>query len=410
MKLHQSLKYRSDFPILNRLINGKRFAYLDNAATSQVPTQVLDALFDFETKHRANVHRGVHTLSDEASNMYDEARKKVASFVKAVIPDEVIFTSGATDSLNLVALAWGKRNLKKDDIVLISEIEHHSNFVPWQEVCKEVGAILKFIPISDSGALDIKNVNVDWAKVRFVSFTHISNVIGKINNVKDIVKYIKKRVGDKGEMPRILVDGSQSIAHIPVNVQKLGIDFYAFSGHKMYGPMGIGVLWVNRNVFDELSPAKFGGGMINEVTFEKSTYAKMPESFEAGTPNVSGAIGLGVACDYLSSIGMENVMKHDNELTKYALDRLGEDSDTIIYGVPDSGVISFNVKNIPSHDLATVLDSYGVAVRSGHHCVMPWHKKQSITSTVRMSFAIYSGNDDVDQLMHGINKAKELFL
>lgn len=410
MKLHQSLKYKSDFPILKRLINGNRLAYLDNAATSQVPTQVLDAVFDFETKHRSNVHRGVHTLSDESSNMYDESRKKVSDFIKAVVPEEVVFTSGSTDSLNLVAFSWGRKNLKKGDIVLVSEIEHHSNLVPWQEVCKEVKATLKYISISDSGSLDFKNINVDWSKVKFVSFTHISNVIGKVNNVKDIVKHIKKCIGDKNKMPRILVDGSQAIAHIPVNMQKLGIDFYAFSGHKMYAPMGIGVLWVNRKIFNELTPSKFGGGMINEVSFKDISFAKMPEAFEAGTPNVSGAIGLAAACDYLSNIGMEKVMDHDREITEYAISRLNEDNNAVIYGFPDSGVISFNIKKIPSHDLATVLDSVGVAVRSGHHCVMPWHKKQSITTTVRMSFAIYTCKEDIDQLIKGIHKAKELFL
>ena len=401
--------YRSDFPILKRQIHGKRLAYLDSAGTSQVSKFVLDAVYDFETNHRANVHRGVHTLSEEASEMYEAARLKVSKFIGAVIPSEIVFTSGATESINIAAFSWGVHNLKKDDIVLVSEIEHHSNFVPWQEVCRMTGSQIKYIPIDNNGDLDIKNTNVDWSKVKLVAFTQVSNVIGRVNEVKDIVKNIKKAVGEN-QMPKILVDGSQAVSHLPVNVQSFGIDFYAFSGHKMYGPMGIGVLWIKRDIFKELRPVKFGGGMINEATYEKSTFAQMPEFLEAGTPNVSGAVGLGFACDYINQIGIENIIKHDTILMDCALNKLREDKDIIIYGSPNSSLIAFNVKNIPSHDLASVLDTCGVAVRSGHHCVMPWHKKQDVTTTARLSFGIYSDFSDIDQLILGISKAKGIFL
>lgn len=405
--------YRSDFPILKRQIHGKRLAYLDSAGTSQISKYVLDAIYDFETNHRANVHRGVHTLSEEASEMYESARLKVSKFIGATVPSEVVFTSGTTESINTVAFSWGVQNLKKDDIVLVSEIEHHSNFVPWQEVCKMTGAQLKYIPIDNIGDLDIKNTNVDWSKVKLVAFTQVSNVLGRVVDVKNVVKSIKKGCPSfEGAtlMPKILVDGSQAVSHLPINVQSFGIDFYAFSGHKMYGPMGIGVLWINKNVFNELRPIKFGGGMINEVTYEKSTFANMPEAFEAGTPNVSGAIGLGFACDYINQIGIEYIISHDKSLMEYALNKLREDKDVIIYGSPNSSLIAFNVKNIPSHDLASVLDTCGVAVRSGHHCVMPWHKKQDVTTTVRVSFGIYSNSSDIDQLISGIKKAKGMFL
>ncbi|OGC47749.1 hypothetical protein A2713_01145 [candidate division WWE3 bacterium RIFCSPHIGHO2_01_FULL_35_17] len=396
--------YRSDFPILKRKIHGKRLAYLDSAGTSQIPKYVLDGIYDFETNHRANVHRGVHTLSEEASVMYENARLKVSKFIGAVVPSEVVFTSGTTESINTVAFSWGFQNLKKGDIVLVSEIEHHSNLVPWQEVCRMTGSQIKYIPVDNSGDLDIKNTNVDWAKVKLVAFTQVSNVLGRVNEIRGYPFL------GATPMPRILVDGSQAVSHLPINVQSFGIDFYAFSGHKMYGPMGIGVLWINKKVFNELRPVKFGGGMINEVTYEKSTFAQMPESFEAGTPNVSGAIGLGFACDYINKIGIENIINHDKSLMEYALSRLREDNDVIIYGSPNSSLFAFNVKNIPSHDLASVLDTCGVAVRSGHHCVMPWHKKQDITTTARVSFGIYSNFKDIDQLISGIKKAKGMLL
>lgn len=398
-----------DFPILNRKIHGKRLAYLDNAATSQIAKLVLDGVYEFETCHRANVHRGVHTLSEESSQMFEDARLKIAKFINAVIPSEIVFTSGATESINIAAFSWGIRNLKQGDVVLVSEIEHHSNFVPWQEVCKLTGSSIKYIPVDKNGDLDIKNTKVEWGNVKLVAFTQVSNVIGREINIKEIIKSIKVFVG-RGIMPKILVDGSQAVAHVPVNVQSFGIDFYAFSGHKMYGPMGIGVLWVNRDIFDEIYPVKFGGGMINEVRYEGSNFAKMPERLEAGTPNVSGAIGLGFACDYINDIGFSVISKNDRQLMEYALSQFRSDRDIVVYGSPNLSVISFNVRGIPSHDLASVLDICGVAIRSGHHCVMPWHKKYKINSTARISFAVYTNYSDIDQLMKGIKKAKEMFL
>jgi len=401
--------HKSDFPILQRKINGKSLVYLDNAATSQLPSQVLDSLYEFETHHRANVHRGVHTLSEESTELYENSRKIVAKFINAVIPAEVVFTSGTTDSINLVAFSWARKNLKKVEIILVSEVEHHSNLIPWQKVCNEVGCKLEFIPVDDNGMLQIENVNVDWKKVKFVSITHVSNVLGVVNDIKSIVKYIKKK---SLHMPKILVDGAQSISHLSINVQKLGVDFFAFSGHKMYGPMGIGVIWINRNVFGEMFVYKTGGGMINNVDLYNSTFLNSPQFLEAGTPNVSGAIGLASACKYLMDIGMDKIRTEELEVMKYALESLSKIKAITVYGsmnyMEKCGVISFNYVGIPSHDLATVLDSEGVAIRSGHHCVMPWHKKQKITTSARISFGLYNSKEDIDKLIIGINKAKKL--
>lgn len=407
-------QYKKDFPIFRRKIHKKNLIYLDNAATTQVPQQVIDAVVDFESNHRANVHRGIHTLSEEATKIYEESREVVARFIHAVVPSEVVFVRNATEAINFVAYGWGRNNLKKNDVILVSEVEHHSNLVPWQALCEEIGCKLEFIPVNKKGELDIKKVKVDWDRVKLITLVHVSNVLGTINDVKSVVKYVKKRFVEakSDSFPRVLVDGAQSIPRMPINVKKLGIDFFAFSGHKMCGPMGIGVLWINRAIVDEVIPYLKGGGMIKEVKYTKSSFSSVPEKFEAGTPNVAGAVGLAEACNYLSSIGMDHIYGHETELTRYALDKLSLRKDVIIYGTLDTqkrlGVIAFNLKRIPSHDLATILDTEGIAIRSGHHCVMPWHKKQKITTSARISFYLYNDKNDIDMLLKGLDKAKKI--
>ncbi len=413
--------WRKDFPILNREINGKPLVYLDNAATSQMPKQVLDAIVDFETKHRANVHRGAHTLSRESTDMFEISRKTIASFIGAVVPEEIVFVRNSTEAINLVAFSWALNNLKQGDVILVSKAEHHSNLVPWQIVAEKVGCELVDIPLTEEGLLDITKVFTNWEKVKFVSVTHASNVLGVVNDIRGIKKYIKKRVIEAlritdsesaNHLPKIMVDASQSVPHMPVDVKKLGCDFLAFSGHKMCGPMGIGVLWVNRELFSQMKPFYSGGGMIKSVSFDKTTFGEMPEMLEAGTPNVSGAIGLAAAANYLNSIGMEKIFEHETKLAKYALDELSKRDDVIIYGSTDYtkkiGVIPFNIKNISAHDVAIILDTEGVAVRSGHHCVMPWHMDQPNTTTVRMSLYFYNTEDDIDSLITGLDKVKRL--
>ncbi len=410
-------KWKKDFPILERKINNHQLVYLDNSATSQMPRQVLNAVIDFETNHRANVHRGIHTLSEESTDLYEQSREKVAKFIGAVVPSEIVFVRNTTEGINLVAHSWGKNNLGKGDIILTTEIEHHSDLVPWQIIAKENGCRLEFIPLDKNGMHDIKNTKVDWSKVKLVALSHVSNVLGTIIDIKEIVKYIKKRTAEvKSSMPKILIDGAQSVPHMHMNVQKLGIDFLTFSGHKMCAPMGIGVLWISRDIVSEMGVYLTGGGMIDQVEYRSATYAKVPEKFEAGTPNVSGAIGLAAACDYLSCIGMDKIREHEIELTKYAIDQLKKRGDTNIFGITDlnliekhrAGVVSFNLKGIASHDVATVLNVEGVAVRSGHHCVMPWHIKSGANTTLRASFYFYNDKTDVDALIKALYKAKEI--
>lgn len=412
--------YKLDFPIFKRKIHGKPLVYLDSAATSQIPKIVVDAMTDFEFNHRANVHRGVHLLSEESTLMYESARRKIANFIDANVPEEIVLTRNATESINLVAYSWGEKNIQKGEIILVSEAEHHSNLVPWQHLISRTGCEVVYIPVNEEGFVDIKNTNVDWERVKLVAYAHISNVLGSINDVKEINKYIKKRVIEakhlKAEQthsnmhfPRIIIDASQSVPHMRVSVKKLGADFVAFSGHKMYGPMGIGVLWINRDIFHELKPFILGGGMIREVYLDHTIFASMPEMLEGGTPNVTGAVGLAAACDYISNIGYEEISKVEEEIMHYAVNQLSRE-DVKIYGSLDPkkrvSLISFNVKNIPSHDLASVLDSDGVAIRSGQHCVMPWHTKNLIQTTARASFGIYTTKDDIDSLIKAIDKAK----
>lgn len=401
----------NDFPILNRKIRGKKLVYLDNAATSQIPYQVFDAIIDFETKHRANIHRGVHTLSEEATTMYEDARKTVARFINAVVPAEIIFVRNTTEAVNLAGYSWGRHNLKKGDIVLATEIEHHSNLLPWQNVCKEVGARLEMLATDKEGFIHVKNTRVDWSKVKLVVFPYVSNVLGTIQDVKQISKDIKKEAFKvKSSPPVIFVDAAQSVPHMPVNVHKLGVDFLAFSGHKMCGTFGIGILWVRRDLFGRMSPFLVGGGMIKKVEFTSAEFVEMAQRYDAGTPNVSGAIGLAAACDYLTSIGLEKIREHEKKLTWYALKKLAQYKGVEIYGPLDSekrgGVISFNLKGIPAHDLASILDSEGIAIRSGQHCAMPWHKRSGVNTSARASLYFYNTKKDIDSLIKGLDKAR----
>jgi cysteine desulfurase/selenocysteine lyase len=398
---------RKDFPILSREINGNRLVYLDNAATSQKPKQVIDTISDYYSNHNANVHRGIHTLSEEATKLYEDARKKIANFVGAPHPEEIIFTKGTTESLNRVAIGWGLPNLKKGDVVLLSDFEHHSNMVPWMEETKVVGAEVSYLESNENGEISLEEVKKKITdRVKIISIAHASNVLGTIVPVKEICKIAHEK------NVLVCIDGAQAVPHMKVNIQSLNCDFYAFSGHKMLGPMGIGVLWVRKEILDKLEPYEFGGGMIEEVSYEKATYTTAPVKFEAGTPNISGAVGLAAAVDYLENVGMEEIRKHEIELNKYALEKLAEIKDVKIIGPKEAekrtGLISFVIKNVHAHDIASVLNGFGVAVRSGHHCAMPYHKKHGLAATTRLSHYLYNTKEDIDKLIEGINKAIEL--
>lgn len=396
---------KEDFPILNRIINGSRLVYLDNAATTQKPVQVVNAISDFYLNHNANVHRGIHTLSEEATQMYEDARKKVAEFIGAIHPEEVIFTKGTTESLNRVAIGWVLANLKKDDVILVTDLEHHSNLIPWQEEARMIGAKVEILDTDANGEISLNQLEekLRTGKVKFVSIAHASNVLGTILPVKEICKIAHKY----GVL--VCVDGAQAVPQMKVNVQSLHCDFYAFSAHKMLGPTGIGVLWAKKELLGKMEPYEFGGGMIDEVTYDKATWAELPEKFEAGTPNVAGAVGLAAAINYLEMIGMDSIRKHEVELTAYALIKLNEIEGLKILGPKDpekrTGLVSFTIEGIHSHDIASVLNSEGIAVRSGHHCCMPLHKKLNIPASTRASFYIYNPKEDIDVLIAGLQKA-----
>ncbi|OGC70041.1 cysteine desulfurase [candidate division WWE3 bacterium RIFOXYC1_FULL_39_7] len=400
-------KIREDFPILRKKVNNHDLVYLDNAATSQKPARVVKAIEDFYFNYNANVHRGLHTLSEEASEMYENARKRVATFINAGHESEIIFTSGTTDSLNFVAQTWARKNLKKGDVILMTEAEHHSNLVPWQIVAEETGAEIEYVELGKDGDITLEDFKSKITpKVKLAAFFHCSNVLGITLPVKEISKLVKQNGGI------VVVDGAQAVPHMSLNVQNLGCDFYAFSGHKMLGPMGIGVLWVSREILESLDPYKYGGGMIDLVEMKSSTWAISPEKFEAGTPNVAGAVGLAAAIDYLSEIGMDNVSSHEKELLTYAVQKLKEIDRVKFVGPADvssrHGLISFYLDGIHAHDVASVLNSIGVAVRSGHHCAMPLHKKLDIPASVRASFYVYNTKVEVDKLIEGIRKSIEI--
>lgn len=398
---------KKDFPILERMVNGKALVYLDSGASSQKPKQVLDAEREYYEQHNANVHRGAHTLGDEATQAYQAARERVARFIGAR-NEEIIFVRNTTEAINLVAYAWGLDNLKAGDVIVTTLMEHHANMVPWQEVARRMGARVEVVGLTEEGLIDQR----DYAEKlklqpKLVAIVQVSNALGTINPVKEMTKAAHK-VGAV-----VLIDGAQAVPHMKVNVQELGNDFYAFSGHKMLGPMGIGVLWGRKETLSKMSPFLTGGGMINEVYPDHSTWAELPEKFEAGTPNVAGAVGLSAAIEYLEGLGLEAVREHDQQLVAYGLQQLGKVEEVKILGTLDpekrSGSVSFEYRGVHAHDVATILDSEGVAVRSGHHCTMPLHNSMGVAASVRASFNVYTTKEDIDRLVDALTKVKKTF-
>ncbi|MHB8627687.1 MAG: cysteine desulfurase [Aggregatilineales bacterium] len=398
-------QYRKDFPILEQVINGKPLVYLDNAATSQKPVQVIEALDDYYRTYNSNVHRGLHTLSERATNAYEEARVKIARFIHAASPTELIFTRNTTESINLVAHGWARKFLKPGDAILLTEMEHHSNLVPWHLLQKQIGVELRFIPVTDSGELDLSHLDRLLDGVKLVSFMHVSNVLGTVNPAVAISS-AAHAVG-----ATVLIDGAQSIPNMPVDVQQLGADFFAFSGHKMVGPTGIGCLWGRAELLDAMDPFLGGGDMIHEVWLDHSTYAELPHKFEAGTPSIAQAIGLGAAVDYLSAVGMEQIAHYERDLTKTAIDRLMQVEGLRILGhAPErGGAISFVMAGIHPHDLSTILDQEGVAIRAGHHCAQPLMRRLGVPMTARASLYFYNVPEEIDALVGAIHRAREVF-
>jgi len=397
---------RADFPGLHQEIHGKPLAYLDNAASTQRPQSVIDAMITQEQRNHANVHRGVHTLSQRATDAHEGAREKVRGYINAASCEEIIFTRGATESINLVASSLGKIRLTSADEVLITWMEHHSNIVPWQLICEQTGAKLVGVPMTPTGELDLDAYDrLLTDRTKIVAVTHVSNALGTINPIDKIIT----RAHDAGAL--VVVDGAQSVPHMPIDVRALDCDFYAFSGHKMYGPTGIGVLYGKSALLDAMPPYQGGGEMILTVTLEETTYHTLPYKFEAGTPNITGAVGLGATIDYLAGIDFSAVAHQETELLDYATGRLLElpGSRVIGTGKHKAGVLSFTLAGIHAHDVGTIVDREGVAIRTGHHCAMPVMEYFRIPATSRASFALYNNREDVDQLMGGLQQALELF-
>ncbi len=397
---------RDQFPILGIEINGKPLIYLDNAATSQKPQTVIDALVDYYQSSNANVHRGVHTLSQQATDIYEETREKARAFINARDAREIIYVRGTTEAINLVASSYGRANIGDGDDVIITAMEHHSNIVPWQILCDERGANLKVIPMNDDGDLLIDEFEkLLGPRTKFVSVVHQANSIGTVNPVKQIVEMAHAH----GAV--VLVDGAQSAPHIPVDVQDLDCDFYAFSGHKLYGPTGIGILYGKYDLLNAMPPYQGGGEMIASVTFEKTIYADLPAKFEAGTPHIAGVAGLGAAIDWVQGIGIERIAAHEHSLVEYGLRRLKEIDGVTIIGNPKrrAGLISFVVDGVHPHDVGTVLDSQGIAIRAGHHCAQPVMAHFGVPATVRASFGIYNITDEIDRLYEGVQQVFEVF-
>ncbi|MBC2311369.1 cysteine desulfurase [Listeria booriae] len=401
-------KLQADFPILKQEVNEKPLAYLDNAATSQKPKQVLDAVMKYYEWDNANVHRGVHTLAARATDAYEGSREKVARFIGARATAEVIFTRGTTTAINIVANSYGTANLEPGDEIVISHLEHHSNLIPWQQLAKRTGAKLVYIDLDADATITVEAARkVINAKTKIVAIAHVSNVIGSIAPVREIAD-LAHAVGAV-----ILVDGAQAVPHMKVDVVALDADFYAFSGHKMMAPTGIGVLYGKQEVLDAMAPSEFGGEMIDFVELYDSTWKPLPWKFEAGTPNIAGAIGLGAAVDYLESLGLDAVHAHEQVLTAYALEEMQKLDGIKIYGPLDAakrcGLITFNLEGAHPHDIATVLDEEGVAIRAGHHCAQPLMKWLDVSSTARVSFYVYNTKQEVDQFIEGLKLTKEYF-
>jgi cysteine desulfurase/selenocysteine lyase len=399
-------KVRADFPALDQIVHGKPLVYLDNAATTQKPGTVIQALQQFYCEDCANIHRGVHELSARATECYECSRVKVQRFLNARESAEIIFLRGTTEAINLVANTYGRKFIGADDEIIISAMEHHSNIVPWQMLCEFTGAKLRVIPMNDEGELLLDEYDkMLGPKTKFVSVVHASNALGTVNPIKKIIEMAHVYGAP------VLIDGAQSAAHMKVDVQELDADFYAFSGHKIYGPTGIGVLYGRRELLDKMPPYQGGGDMISSVTFERTTYNKLPYKFEAGTPNIEGTIGLGAAIDYIENLGMENIASYEHDLLEYATERVSAIPGIRIIGTAaeKSGVISFLIGDVHPHDIGTILDQEGIAIRAGHHCAQPVMKRFGVPATARASFAMYNTREEVDRLVQGIEKVQEVF-
>ncbi len=401
-------KIRSDFPILNRRVHDKPLVFLDSAASSQKPLVVIEAMDHYYRTTHANVHRGVHTLSEEATGLYEGARRKIAKFINARSSREIIYTRNTTEAINLVAFTWGRANIKAGDEIVLTESEHHSNIVPWQMLAKETGAAVRYLPLDARGCLDTRAL--DWMitpKTKLVAIASMSNVLGTIMPIDEVTQ----RAHAAGAI--VLIDGAQGVPHLPTDVQAIGCDFLAFSGHKMCGPTGIGVLWGKRDLLEAMPPFMGGGDMIRRVTYDGAEWNELPWKFEAGTPAIAEAIGLGAAVDYLTALGMSNVRAHEREIIAYALDRLIEVPGLTIIGPDDpdrrGGVATFTLDNIHPHDVAAVLDVDGIAIRAGHHCAMPLHNKLGLVASSRASFYIYTLPEEIDCLVSALYKAKAMY-
>ncbi|MGG0179111.1 cysteine desulfurase [Gottfriedia acidiceleris] len=396
---------REAFPILNQEVNGHPLVYLDSAATSQKPVQVIEAVANYYKEYNSNVHRGVHTLGTKATDAYEGARDKVRKFINASSIEEIIFTRGTTTAINTVAASYGRTNLKAGDEIVISYMEHHSNIIPWQQVTKATGATLKYLPLEEDGSISVEQAKATInSNTKIVAIMYVSNVLGSINPVKEIAAIAHQN----GAI--MLVDGAQSTPHMKVDVQDLDCDFYAFSGHKMCAPTGIGVLYGKKHLLENMEPIEFGGEMIDFVDLQDSTWKELPWKFEGGTPIIAGAVGLGAAIDFLTEIGMDNIEKHEHEIANYALEQLSTVKGVTIYGPKHrAGLVTFNVEDVHPHDVATVLDVEGIAVRAGHHCAQPLMRWLKVSATARASFYLYNTKEDVDAFVRGLVKTKEYF-
>ena len=400
------MELRRDFPILHQEVNGHPLVYFDNAATSQKPRQVIEALTRYYEHDNANVHRGVHTLGSRATDAYEGARAKVARFINASAAEEIIFTRGTTTAINLAAASFARSVCREGDEIVLSPAEHHSNLIPWQQAAKAAGAVLKYIPLSEDGSIRIEDfANIVTDRTKIVAVAHVSNVLGTINPVKEMAAIAHKHGA------RILIDGAQSTPHMRVDVREIDCDFYAFSGHKMCGPTGIGVLYGKKELLEQMEPIEFGGEMIDHVDLYESSWKELPWKFEGGTPIIAGAVGLGAAIDYLQQVGLDAIHEHEQRLAQYAAGRMSEVDGVTIYGPRGNraGLVTFNLEGVHPHDLATVLDAEGVAIRAGHHCCQPLMRWLKVSSTARASFYLYNTEEEVDRFIAALRKAKEYF-
>ena len=403
-----SYELRNDFPIFRKKINGMDLVYLDNASTTQKPYTVIDSITDFYSNYNSNIHRAVYQLAEEATKMYEQSREKIANFINAR-PEEIVFTRNTTESINLIAHSWARLNLKKDDGIAITELEHHSNIVPWQILSQEIGTRLEYVGIDENGFLDLEHMIelISSKKIKLVSLSHMSNVLGTIVPIERII-----RIAHENGVP-VIVDGAQSVPHMPVNVKNMDCDFLVFSAHKMLGPTGVGVLYAKKEYLEKMKPFLGGGDMIKEVFKFHTNYNEVPYKFEAGTPNIADVVGFGAAIEYLEKIGMENIRKHEIYLTDYALESMLSLKYATIYGPRDpkdrGGLISFNIADIHPHDLATIMNDHGIAIRSGHHCAQVLMQRLDVPATSRASFYIYNTKEEIDKFVNAIKEAGRIF-